>query len=841
MKPLQQQNYTSGNKAIFFSSDALIAIMIISLTLLVIIPLTINSQNKSKINEDVLTVLSELKISETNNAYVRELIQEQKITNPNNTLIKQIGEFYITNKTLAKNLASEILQGIDTNQNIGIWFDSSLIASKNTTNIENAENIEVERQIISGIKDSESITGFSARAYLKNSQQSKYFFFGGYVGEGNLSAKINYDGNITSALAELTINENFKIKINGIDSGTYDASQTETTPSEYEIPIENFNKGENLIEFFPQDSEKKLHLAGGYIKINYETETLQEQSKQYLPGIEGIINLYDGLTIPKNLTQLKAHLIINSPYEFFLTLGNFSLDFNSTSGEETIEISNQNFSSILNYSALSQKTIPFRIGLKNGTYVSNETRNADVFSVTDLSGSMRNLCNNYDFFCCFFNDCSTQIGCETCEGTFQPVINTAKEANKEFIDAILNNSEHRSGLVGYENDAYLTDFHELSQNKDSLKNKVDDWNAGGSTCTCCGINLAVEELLTDSNENKTRSAIIMSDGEANIECSEQSTGDAKQDAIKAACDAFQEHGIKFHSVGFGSDADETTLQAIASCGEGNYYYGDIDEMIEIYKSIAQDVIESTYHEQTIESSSALKTTLSPESYIEFTYEETEQPYGLKTTIEKNYENEKVEFSIPENTQIIEAETISYSGPKWTSQIITNNLTTYNLTEYGTTLEKLGDPYKINIPIKDLQQNNTIETYLTINNQNTTLGSSSNKVIYTLIKNITAFSQISAKAEGCIWTIEFEDSTNITTKIPSSYENAETCFYTSEIKQHNSNDAIQQATYDLLTQLDTNSNNKIETKFSQQNLEIDTSEITGIPYTWSTEVQIRRWW
>ena len=59
-------------------------------------------------------------------------------------------------------------QDLDTKENIGIWFGSELLASKNSSSYENAENVEVERQSVSGIKEGESVSGFSARAFLTN-------------------------------------------------------------------------------------------------------------------------------------------------------------------------------------------------------------------------------------------------------------------------------------------------------------------------------------------------------------------------------------------------------------------------------------------------------------------------------------------------------------------------------------------------------------------------------------------------------------------------------------------------------------------------------------------------
>ena len=64
--------------------------------------------------------------------------------------------------------------------------------------------------------------------------------------------------------------------------------------------------------------------------------------------------------------------------------------------------------------------------------------------------------------------------------------------------------------------------------------------------------------------------------------------------------------------------------------------------------------------------------------------------------------------------------------------------------------------------------------------------------------------------------------------------------TIEINDKKESEAIQLAVFDLLTLLDINGNQKIDVKFTEQDLQIGSSEIIGIPYAYSTEAQVRRW-
>ena len=828
-----------NKKGVFFSIDALIALFIIFLSILVFYPLVKTIEQTSFTQGDIINTLSSLKIGEINNSYAQQLITQGKIIDLNKSVLEQIGEFYVNDVDIAKNLTDSILSNLNTNENIGIWYGNTLLASKNSTSYNNAKNLEVERQIISGIQQGAGITGFSARAFLSNSMQTKYFYFGGYVGEGNLSSRIEYDGDISSAEMELTISDDFQVYVNGNPAGSYTKSPSDFIPKKYSIPITDFVSGVNIIEIRGDN----LHISGGYIKLIYESNSVQyeQPEKYYFPGIKGVTNLYDGFYVPGQLNNLDISLHLDNELDAFLIIGDVVVFNDSTNGEETISITDAQLSSLLNYNDLSYETIPIRFGLENVSYLSNIFGNADVFSVTDLSGSMCDCSDPGWFGICRYNENSCGgWACPT--GVCNGGINEARDADKAFIDIVLNNSNNRVGLVGYESNVEDSDCHDLSNDNVSLKNKVDDWRAVGGTCICCGINEGVDRLLADSNEDKFRSLVVMSDGEANVECSRQGTGDAKQDAIKAACDAYTNEGIRVYTIGFGSDADATTLQAMSSCANGSYY-STIDDLIYIYEQIANELIETIYYEQTLQVMGNINSTLFSDSYIEFNYNKPIFPYGLITTSEVLFSNDSSgSFTLPSTSSILETKVVSYSGPRWTDNVETNGDVVYDLSSYGSVYTKLGDPYVINIPNSSIQENNTITVTTGWSPDNSTTGSIDNKIIYTILRNMISYnSSIASFAEGCLWNIEFSDNTNITSPIPANYTGSSICYYDPINQVYDSNDAIQIAVYNLLKLLDLDNDGKLDTKISEQNLQISASEITGIPYDWSTEVQVRRWW
>ena len=127
--------------------------------------------------------------------------------------------------------------------------------------------------------------------------------------------------------------------------------------------------------------------------------------------------------------------------------------------------------------------------------------------------------------------------------------------------------------------------------------------------------------------------------------------------------------------------------------------------------------------------------------------------------------------------------------------------------------------------------------------NSSGGSVDNKIIYTIVQdNVAAYSALSFSAEGCNWNLEFEDLNTLSVSLPSDYLGADLCFYTGSGQNiTDSEDAFQVAVYKLLEILDFDLDGRIDVVFTSQDLEISSTEITGIPFDWSTEMQVRTWY
>jgi flagellin-like protein len=246
-----------------------------------------------------------------------------------------------------------------------------------------------------------------------------------------------------------------------------------------------------------------------------------------------------------------------------------------------------------------------------------EAVEADLISVTDLSGSMIGClqvnsncdsdekCDDVFEGAYYFdanNGCYGMIPgtlhfCETtCGGTSFDKLTPTREANIGLVSTILvepDESDSRIGLVGY--NTSIKSFLGLTGKggTDDLIDEINSWRAWGGTCICCGINRAEQELQTSPAETP-KVMIVMSDGQSGRECVEQGTGDPKEDAIEAACDANASlEQLTIHSVGAGTDADAETLQEIAKCGNGDYCsVEEVSDLIATYEEISGQIIKT---------------------------------------------------------------------------------------------------------------------------------------------------------------------------------------------------------------------------------------------------------
>ncbi len=353
--------------------------------------------------------------------------------------------------------------------------------------------------------------GHVARAFLTNIREkttSKYVYFGGFVGQGNLTRILTLPNcTVQRAYIEVATGSEFELYINDVSAGVFTPTvwnMTANIKSYIPNPETYFNPGDNKIEIiFTGDDISEQYIGGGFIKVTYNTskmDTAQETgtSRYWFPGIEGLINLYSSFYVPGSLNSMNIHLKFFNNYTTYLTIGDQEVFSSSGSSvNQTYDLDDSNLT-MLNYAGLSMETIPIRLGIRNVSYLANVTGNADVILITDLSGSMAQ---------CVENNSNCPAGDQR--------IDLAKRLDEEFVDIVLNGTGNRVGLVGYRSG--IASFHSLSDNNLSLKTQINGYWADGGTCICCAINKAYE-LLSSSNASRQKFIVVMTDGIPSHKC-----------------------------------------------------------------------------------------------------------------------------------------------------------------------------------------------------------------------------------------------------------------------------------------------------------------------------------
>lgn len=637
--------------------------------------------------------------------------------------------------------------------------DDDVNSSRITEN--NSETKTHSTRLLIGYSAGKPTRGQVARAFLtkiREKRTSQYAYFGGFVGQGNLTRIIKLPSTldmVQQVYVEVSAGGPFHLYVNGYDYGEFTPLGEEMAANVKEYlssPETHFTSGGNLIEIkFSSSDISEHYLGGGFIKVTYNTtemETVKDEGVQYyyFPGIEGLINLYSSIYVPGSLNSMEIYLKFLSNYTTYLTLGNQTV-FASSGKNETQEIHllDENLTG-LDYADLSLETVPMRLGIEGVSYVTNATGNADVILITDLSGSMNwrldssntgvtRSCSNPNLY----SDSTKRISLAKC-------------LDKDFVDIILNTTGNRVGLVGYSgipnwiptaSSTMIMSSHDLSTDAVSLKTQINSYSASGATGICGAIRKARLILQQQSNDSRQKFIVVMTDGLANVQCDPdngdsltgcipytcpttwycpgggclyQQCGDyvsdkASNDAIQDACKAYNEVNATIDSIGFGPvvscPLSNETLQSIASCGNGTYYASDnADELKEIYRNLAEKIVNLSYKAQTATITGKMsKSILYPESYIKFYYTpQNVSAYGQITLTQNterfnDTENCSGEIFVTESARVVDAKITSYSAEHWTDFMSINGEVVYSLRDgsYGNDYLSLGDPFIVQIP------------------------------------------------------------------------------------------------------------------------------------------------
>ncbi len=512
-----------GVRGFYFSLDALLSITILIIAIVGISTMYTSERQSSQIDYltyDLVTIMSNIRVSEINNTFIEELITNGSIVNPNSTLIEQIGEFWAKNQTsLAEKLAGNVTEElVPKGFGFGIYIENDLLYER-ATNL--TGSLVSSRRMISGIEKGKPVRGATSRAYLvgvKERLTAAFAYFGGFVGQGNLTkilSGVPADAVVTSVLLEADIASNFTLYLNGTQcGGTYAPTTDDMNADTWDISSCNasiLKGGDTNITIIFLGLLNESYIGGGYLRVDYKTNTsisdLNTGNDFFMfPGIRGVINQFSSFFVPGSLQSMRAYLHYNAPRTnesnttLYLTIGNRTVftDYNSTT-EQSVYVEDATLSSMLNYGFLSNRTVPIRLGFSNLSYFQQAIRGkgiGDAVLITDRSGSM---------YWPMFGACDVDNSdglVPDCSPGLAERIAVAQFVDENFTRSMVEGIEgNRVGLVGFGNS--VCSSMDLTDNVSTLAGEIGTYGPAdgqncGSTCIACGIYEAVQ-LLNDTS------------------------------------------------------------------------------------------------------------------------------------------------------------------------------------------------------------------------------------------------------------------------------------------------------------------------------------------------------
>lgn len=827
-------------KGVAFSIDALFALSVVLSIIPVFLLLNLatsspnlNEETLHYFAEDAVKVLSEmtvedaLRFSSVNEMYVNGEISQSDFQKP---LLDLIGRLWITsdssNLSKARDIIKEVLSGVIPSS-VGWAFSIEKEILYNTS-ILSGSYVMSSKRLISGYSKEMPSRGCMARMFLeriRGKSDSSYAFFGGFIGEGNITAvirEIPEDAKFQAIYLEANLGTGFDFYINGKYCRSFNKSASFFEADSFEITdskcLGNLTKGSNFFYFnFSGNNTSIKYFGGGFIRVSYSTSSLltpsRNYSRHYFSGVQGLMNIYDSFYVPGNIINGSIRLVLRNNYTTYLIIGNKTvLSFNGTNSTQVIDLPNSNLSLLLNYSSISFKTVPFL--LRAAANYSQAVVGADVVLVTDTSGSMNwRLSSSYT---------GTQRNCSSPDlySDSTARISLAKCLAQDFVKTILSGENNRVGLVAYYGDPSdlgktnvktIRSFSNLSQNTTALLNQINAYTASGAT-GICGAMRQARKILQDAppfgNSTRKKYIILMTDGIANVECnvtpsaenstigcipnlcpstspcgrsceyssscgdyiSDASLSDALNDSIKAR----NYTNATIFTIGFGPVSScniaRNLLSNISYYGNGSYYgSSNAYELMSIYHGLSERIVIESTSTQIINTTSNISTIVYPDSFIHFDYmpQEYYSPYGeISLTLQTpRFPSCNGSFFIPPQFKVKEAKITSYSEDYWTSLVRLKSNATNNSWISAFNLTEYGRDYSLKgDPYLIYLPNNFLST------------NSTNYVSVYLAKNGYNLSSICSSSNRVIYDVRFNASVGYGRMFPECSGGNYTVYY-----------------------------------------------------------------
>ncbi len=157
----------------------------------------------------------------------------------------------------------------------------------------------------------------------------------------------------------------------------------------------------------------------------------------------------------------------------------------------------------------------------------------------------------------------------------------AQEALRVFMEQIKGDME-RVGLIRFSSDVVeVVPLNELGQNRVDLNQAINELHARGDTALLDAVDAAYQRLQYLGDAERINAIVVMTDGRENH-------SRIGLDTLIERIQTGNERGVPIvvFCIGYGKDADEEALRALAESSGGQYFAGDLDTIRRLYKILS---------------------------------------------------------------------------------------------------------------------------------------------------------------------------------------------------------------------------------------------------------------
>ncbi len=192
-----------------------------------------------------------------------------------------------------------------------------------------------------------------------------------------------------------------------------------------------------------------------------------------------------------------------------------------------------------------------RVGLQGKDIAADNRKDATLIFTIDVSGSMER----------------------------EDRLELVKKSLRLLVDELRPTDE--VGIVIYGSSGRVLLEPTSGEDKDEIKDAIDDLRPGGSTFVADGLRLAYKMAVDNVEPGRITRVIVLSDGVGNV-------GDTGASSILQQVQEHVDQGVTLTTVGFGmGNYNDVLMEQLANDGDGSYHY--VDELSEARRIFVEDL------------------------------------------------------------------------------------------------------------------------------------------------------------------------------------------------------------------------------------------------------------